>query len=544
MPSRFRGWSRIADIMVKYGFGILIDELAPTRVRFGMRRRTEAHGPVYTRVRLALEELGPTYVKFGQVMSARRDLLPPGLIEELKRLQDNVAPVPFAEVLPYVTEQCPVLRTCLQSIDPVPLAAASLSQVHGAVLADGTRVALKLQRPGITETIEADIAILKRIAVQIERHFPELAPYNPTGMVREFEEQIRRELDFVRDGQNADRLRENMRGVEGVRVPKVYWHLSGARILVMERIDGVRADDREALRRLGIAGREVAEHGLAAYAKQLFEDGFYHADPHPGNLFVTPAGDLVFLDFGIMGVLRPEKRRAFIALLTGFVERDVDAIVHAMDTIGIAIPQGQTDHLKDELFLLVTQYRDLAIRQFDLGSLLGDGAELLRSNGIRFPSSLMRLLVVLMMVIDLGRALDPGFRFTERIEPYLRNAARRDLLSTEQAISSIRKVRDAAADTVALPGAIGAVARRFSRDPIEIDLVNDDFHRIQVMLDAAGDKILIGLVTAAIVIGSSLVLDRAAITLPSWITTIAGICYLGAVVIGFFAIYHVLRHGP
>jgi ubiquinone biosynthesis protein len=341
MPFRFRGWGRIADIMVKYGFGILIDELAPARIRFGMRRRTEIHGPVYTRVRLALEELGPTYVKFGQVMSARRDLLPPGLIEELKRLQDDVPPVPFSAVLPYITEQCPALGTCLESIDPVPLAAASISQVHGAVLADGAQVVLKLQRPGIAETIEADLAILKRVAAQVEQRFPDLATYNPTGMVREFEEQIRRELDFVRDGQNADRLRENMRGIEGVRVPRIYWHLTGPRILVMERIYGVRADDREALRRLGIAGREVAEHGLAAYVRQIFEDGFFHADPHPGNLLVTAAGDLVFLDFGIMGVLRPEKRRAFVGLLTGFVERDVDAIVHGLHTIGIAVPRNR-----------------------------------------------------------------------------------------------------------------------------------------------------------------------------------------------------------
>lgn len=235
IPIRFRGWGLLADIMVKYGLGILIDELAPARVRFGTRRRTEVHGPVYTRIRLALEELGPTYVKFGQVMSASRDLLPPGLIDELKRLQDDVPPVPFAEVLPYIVEQCPALGECLLSVDPSPLAAAPILQVRGAVLADGSPVVLKLQRPGITETIETDIAILKGVAAQVEQRFPDLATYNPTGMVHEFEEQIRRELDFVGDGQNADRLRENMRNIEGVRVPRVCWHLSGPRILVTER---------------------------------------------------------------------------------------------------------------------------------------------------------------------------------------------------------------------------------------------------------------------------------------------------------------------
>ena len=542
MPFRFRGWGRIADIMVKYGFGILIDELAPARVRFGMRRRTEVHGPVYTRIRLALEELGPTYVKFGQMMSVRRDLLPPGLIEELKRLQDDVPPVPFAEVLPYVHAQCPELETCLRSIDPEPLAAASLAQVHGAVLADGTRVVLKIQRPGIAETIDEDIAILKQVAVQVERRFPDLAMYNPTGMVAEFEENIRRELDFVRDGQNADRLRENMRGIEGVRVPRVYWHLSGPHLLVMERIDGVRADDRDAIRRLGVAGREVAEIGLAAYVKQIFDDGFFHGDPHPGNLLVTPQGELAFLDFGIMGVLRPEKRRAVMGLLMGFVERDVDAIVRALEALGIEVPPDRLEHLKDEIYLLVTEYRDLSVRQFDLGGLIRDGTDLLRTNGLRLPSSLMRMLVVLMMVIDLGRILDPHFRFTERVRPYLEDVVRRDTFSFKNVASSILGVRDAAAETMALPAAIGDLARRFSQGPVEIDVDERVFRRIEVMIDQTGDKVLIGLITAAIVVGSSLILRNVPLSSPI-ITAAAGIAFVVAVIIGFYAIYHMLRHG-
>jgi ubiquinone biosynthesis protein len=543
MPWGFRGWRRIADIMVKYGFGILIDELAPARVRVGMQRRTRVHGPVYTRIRLALEDLGPTYVKFGQVMSARRDLLPPALIEELKRLQDDVTPVPFSQVLPYVIEQCPTLSTCLQSIDPEPLAAASIAQVHGAVLADGSRVVLKIQRPGIAATIDEDLIILEQLARQVEKRFPDLAVYNPTGLVREFAEQLRRELDFVRDGQNADRLRENLRDIEGVRVPRVDWHFSGPRILVMERIDGVRADDREAIRRMGVAGREVAEHGLAAYVRQIFVDGFFHGDPHPGNLRVTPAGELVFLDFGIMGVLRPEKRRAFVGLLTGFVDRDVDEIVYSLHALGIEIPPDRAEILKDELYLLVTEYRDLSVRQFDLGNLLGDGTDLLRSMGIQLPSSLMRMVVVLMMVIDLGRTLDPGFRFTERVEPYLRDAVRRDLFSTERAVAAARDLHDVAAESIALPGAIATVARRFGQGPVEIDLVNDDFRRIEVMLDQVGDKILIGMVVAAIVVGSSLVLDSAPVPLP-FITLIAAFAYLGAVVVGFVTIYHVLHSRP
>ena len=474
-------------------------------------------------------------------MSVRRDLLPPGLIEELKHLQDDVTPIPFAEVQPYIRAQCPELETCLRSIDPEPLAAASLAQVHAAHLADGTRVVLKIQRPGIAATIDEDIAILKMIAIEVEQRFPDLAVYNPTGMVAEFEENIRRELDFVRDGQNADRLRENMRGVKGVRVPRVYWHLSGPHLLVMERIDGVRADDRDAIRRLGVAGREVAEIGLEVYVKQIFDDGFFHGDPHPGNLLVTPQGELAFLDFGIMGVLRPEKRRAIMGLLMGFVERDVDAIVRALGALGIEVPPDRLEQLKDEIYLLVTEYRDLSVRQFDLGSLIRDGTDLLRTNGLRLPSSLMRMLVVLMMVIDLGRILDPHFRFTERVRPYLEDVVRRDTLSFKNVASSVLGVRDAAAETMALPAAIGDLARRFSQGPVEIDLDDKVFRRIEVMIDKTGDKVLIGLISAAIVVGSSLILRQAPLP-PPLITAAAGISFLGAVVIGFVTIYHIFTN--
>ncbi len=541
MSVRFRRYGQIADVMLKYGFGILIDELAPLGIRWGQRRRTEMYGSVYVRIRLALQELGPTYIKFGQMMSARRDLLPPPLIEELKHLQDDVAPVPFDQVLPFILEQCPTLSSCLASIDPVPLAAASLSQVHAAILADGAEVVLKVQRPGIVAAIEDDIAILRKLAARIEQLFPDLRTYNPPGMVQEFEEHIWRELDFVRDGRNADRLRENMRAVPRVRVPKVYWPLSGPRLLVMERIDGVRVDDREAIQSLGLLGREVAEIGLRAYVQQIFVDGFFHGDPHAGNLLVTPVGELAFLDFGIMGVLRAEKRRAFIALLMGFVDRDVDAILRALRDIGIRVADDGVESLKDEIYLLVTEYRDLSIRQFDLSRLIGDGADLLRRNGLRLPSSLMRMLVVLMMVITIGQTLDPDFRFTERAEPYLREAIRRDRVSFERLGTGVREIGEAASELVGLPATLGTAIRRFTEGPIELDLINDDFHRIERMLDQAGDKVLIGLVTGAIVVGSSLVLDNTQVALPGWVMVIAGISYIGAVAIGFVAIYHVVR---
>jgi ubiquinone biosynthesis protein len=224
----------------------------------------------------------------------------------------------------------------------------------------------------------------------------------------------------------------------------------------------------------------------------------------------------------------------------GFVERDVDEIVRALEALGIEVPPDRLEHLKDEIYLLVTEYRDLSVRQFDLGGLIRDGTELLRTNGLRLPSSLMRMLVVLMMVIDLGRVLDPHFRFTERVRPYLEDVVRRDTFSFKNVASSILGVRDAAAETMALPAAFGDLARHFSRGPVEIDLDDKVFRRIEIMIDQTGDKVLIGLISAAIVVGSSLILRN--VPLPGPIITVAaGISFLVAVIIGFVTIYHILR---
>jgi ubiquinone biosynthesis protein len=292
MVSRFRRYRQIADILVKYGFGIAVQELTPGiwRWRFYQSLFPEKR-PVYERIRLALEELGPTFIKFGQIASTRTELLPPELITELHKLQDHVAPAPFSQVRPVIEGYCGCIEEAFTRIEEEPVGSASLSIVYRAELKDGTRVAIKVQRPGIAEIIEKDLIILHGMARRVEATFPDLRVYNPTGMVSEFASQIRRELDFVRDGKNADRLARNMKGIPGVRCPKIYWEFSGPRLLIMEYVEGVRIDDVEGIRKSGNVPRELARTGFHAYMKQIFEDGFFHGDPHPGNLIVTGHGD-------------------------------------------------------------------------------------------------------------------------------------------------------------------------------------------------------------------------------------------------------------
>ncbi|HPK82291.1 MAG TPA: AarF/UbiB family protein, partial [Methanoculleus sp.] len=253
MVTRLRRYRQIADVLAKYGFGILVEEVFP-----GIGRLWKAPVPaeekqsVYERIRLALEELGPTYIKFGQIMSTRRELLPPELIAELQRLQDRVDPLPFEEIRPVIRKYCPNLEECFDIIEADPVAAASLSQVHRAVMKDGQVVALKVQRPGIVDLIEADILILQSLARRVESLFPDLRVYNLPGMVDEFAVQIRRELDFSQDGMNAERLRRNMRDIPCVKIPRIHWGITGPFLLAMDYVEGVRIDDVAAIRAFGL----------------------------------------------------------------------------------------------------------------------------------------------------------------------------------------------------------------------------------------------------------------------------------------------------
>ncbi len=277
---------------------IVIPDIIPKLVPKGIKAKILKQDPnlanlnIYRRFRLAIQELGPVFVKFGQIMSTRQESLPAELIKELKMLNDRVEPVPFEDIKATIEEYAPIEKS-FTYLNEQPFAAASLSQEHEAKLKDGSDVVLKVQRPGIREKVAIDLSILKFIAKKFDTLY-DLNIYNFPGIVEDFSKQITSELDFTRDGKNAELLAKNMEGMKGIRIPKIYWEFSGSRLLVMEHMYGVRIDDVDGMKKMGVDARDVARNGLHAYLKQIFRDGFFHGDPHPGNLLVTQSGDIVF----------------------------------------------------------------------------------------------------------------------------------------------------------------------------------------------------------------------------------------------------------
>ena len=542
MVSRFRRYRQIADVLVKYGFGIAVQELTPGiwRWKFYQKVFPETR-PVYERIRLAIEELGPTFIKFGQIASTRTELLPPELIAELHKLQDRVAPAPFSQVRPVIEEYCGCIEEAFRSIDEEPVGSASLSIVYRGELTDGTRVAVKVQRPGIAEVIETDLMILQGMAARVEGSFPYLRVYNPTGMVEDFATQIRKELDFVRDGKNAERLARNMKGIPGVKCPKIFWEHSGPRLLVMDYVEGVRIDDVEGIRKAGLFPREIAQKGFHAYMKQIFEDGFFHGDPHPGNLIVTQKGDIVFLDFGIVGIIRPEKRFIFANLVGSILENDVEVLIRSLEQLGIQVKPDQVESLRDDLYMALMDYNQIQLKEVNVSQLVHELTAVMRRYSMRVPLNLMLMLKVIMMVADLGMVLDPGFRFSSYMEPYMDELEEKGIVSEEFG----RRARQAA--TVALeglfelPASMNTILKRFSTGAITFDIADTDMHRFQIIMDRSTDRILAGFIIAALVIGSSVVIFASRQSIGGFVLLLAYAGFIAAVFMGILALYYSIR---
>ena len=539
-----RRYEQIAGILVKHGFEVFVRDLLPGTVewRLHWKHEVDIHGmDTNMRIRLALQELGPTFIKLGQIMSTRREILPPGLVEELTKLTDRVEPLPFEKVKPVIEDRCGLISETFKHVDEKPIAAASLSQVHLAELMDGTRVVLKVQRPGIREVIETDVGILEGIAERAEKAFPGLAVYNLPGLVREFARQIRRELDFVSDGKNADLLARNLEGVEGVRVPRIYWRYSCERLLVMEYIQGVRIDDVEAIRKMGYDPKVIAVRGFKAYLKQIFEDGFFHGDPHPGNLVVTTEGDIVFLDFGLMGIFRPERRDVMLRMLVALEDKDVDGLMKTFQQVGIRVREPLMDPFKDDVYLMLLEGESFNPEQ--PGTSVFQGlTTLLNKYRIRVPLVMMLMLKVMIQMQDDGLLLYPEFNFMKETRPYLGEILTKRMLSQETVRKTTLGLTDALQNLTEIPQSINETMKMLSGGTVRFKVAHDDLDRIGGAIDRATYRLLIGIVVASIVVGLSLVVFATHDILSADVFRLTLVGYGAAVVIGIYSLYRLVRH--
>ncbi len=449
----------LSVLVLDYGFGYVFDQLGISRLlplrrlRRGAPERAELPGP--RRLRLALAELGPTFIKLGQMLATRADFLPSAVIAELRGLQDRGPAVPFQEIRGVIeTELGRPIEQCFAEFDPLPLASASLGQVHAAALPGGREVTVKVLRPGLRRVIEEDLQILADAAHLLHRQVPSLRRFNLPAFARQFANQLEDELNYTIEAHNTDRLRHGLSQAEtSIRLPEVVWDLTTAQVLTTERLRGSRVDRLPDTARFdrAAAARQLGRHML----HQIFLDGFFHADPHQGNVLIADDGTIILLDCGIVGYLDPRTRNLLAEAVRRVYEEDVDGLVSAMSELGGLGHDTDFASLRSELARVVSRFVVLPRREFSLGRLLSHTLRVLWLNDIRLPADLSLAAKALLMTEAIGSELDPEFDFRELARPVVEEVAARALAPKALAERAVRSIE--------------LTVRRLARLPARID---------------------------------------------------------------------------
>jgi ubiquinone biosynthesis protein len=522
----------IASILVRYGFGDMVRRigLANALERAGRALHWDnaeefAHLPPPARVRRAMEEMGPTFVKLGQVLATRVDLFEPEWIAEFGKLQDHAPAVPYTEIREQLTEDLGAPpEDIFVDFDPEPLAAASIAQVYRGQLEDGTEVAIKVRRPGIPAIIEADLRWLMRLAELAEAEGPEFQSFRPKAVVHQFIQSLRRELDFVSECRNAERIAGNFAGYADedeapevgagedtlntlpvIVIPRIYWQWTRERVCVQEFIDGIPGRMLQAADEAGLDRKVLARRGAHAVLKMIVEDGCYHADPHPGNVFYLSGNRIAFIDFGMVGRLTEERRDELIGLLQGLVKNQPARVAELM------LNWAGDDAVEEETLVLeiqnfVDQYHGVPLKQLSLAAMLTDLVAILREQRLVLPPELSLLIKAFITLEGLGRELDPDFDMAGEAMPLVERFMRARYAPSALIKRGWRSAEATLALIANLPQDLSRLLRAARRGRLEIHLDVTHLKRVGNQIDSAANRLAVGIVVAALIIGSSIVM--------------------------------------
>lgn len=540
-------YRQIVNIFAKYGFADIISEIGLSRY-LPFRRRlsktpTDKLGIRASNFRKALEELGPTFIKAGQFLSTRPDLLPPQYIEQLENLLDRISPFPFELVKKIIEEEFKIpLEQKFSSFSEVPVAAASLAQVHIATNMEGIEVAVKVQRPNINDTIKSDIAILKSIASLLTRYSPYVESYDLQGLVREFEQQLIEELDFRIEASNLIILKKNIKEFKLIKIPDVYLDYSGARVLTMERINGFKVSNMDKLYDLDEKIRsKLASQLLQAYLKQMLEDGFFHGDPHPGNIFVLPEGRIALLDLGIMGRLDSDIRGEVTKLLLSFVQQESAQITDLALRLATLKTYPDLSSLRLDVGRLVTKYYNRPAEQVNIGEALVELMRVLSFHRLRMPPVFGMLGKTMLYVDRICRQLDPRVNYVKFINQSSQKLLA-ERISTQFTLPKvIRNMMDANDFLFDLPPKVHTLLQKISEDNFGIRFEHVGLEKLQQTLDRTANRLAFALIVAGLIVSSSLVMRIPVGPFIYGYPALGVTGFLLAGVLGLYLIYTMLR---
>ena len=506
-------YRQILTILFKYGFGDLVDrlhvgqylEIGLQMISRSRRERVEKLTRS-ERVRTVFEELGPTFIKLAQILSTRPDLIPPEFAQELAKLQDQVPPFPFSQVREIVEAELKApLEKKFQHFQEAPLAAASIGQVHRARLQSGEEVVVKVQRPGIRDLIEVDLEILLHMATLIERHVEELGIQRPTRIVEEFARILEKEIDYTVEAYHTERFARQFLGHDTIYVPRIYREATTERILTMEYIPGVKASEVAILDQQGFDRKIIASRGADLILEQVFQYGFFHADPHPGNVFILPGNVICYLDFGMMGSVDRQARENFADLVFGYLRRDESKVVQALLKIVEWDKEPDRRALERDIDDFIGAYLYKPLKELRIASLLAKLLALITRHRLRLPADIFLMIKAMSAVEGVGVLLDPDFEMIEKATPFIRRI-KMERLNPKRIIGEfLESGGDLLQLLKEIPGEVGDILRQIKQGKVKIGFEHQGLENFTFHIDRSSNRVAFALIISSLIIGSSLI---------------------------------------
>lgn len=538
-------YKEIAHILIKYGFSFVVEKLNIEDVAYKIPITNPSEEiknmSTATKLRCVIEELGPTYIKFGQILSTRKDLFDQDIIDELSKLRDSVEPfdTDIAKAI-FKNETGLEINDLFKEFNDIPIGSASIGQVYEGKLKNNEDVIVKIQRPNIEETIKSDMEILKTIAVALKDLNKDI-DIDLVQLVEEFHAQLIRELDYNFEAINAIKFKKIFEGSKEVYIPTIYNEYSTDKVLVMEKIIGVKLSDTSKIKELGWSTKNIAEIGVRSLFKQIFEYGFFHGDPHPGNIFVVSNNCISYIDFGMIGIIDNKMLNFLNDIAIAISKRNIERVIHLLIDMNILHSDIDNSNFRQDLLYLMHYYYDVPIEKLSISNILNEMFRFLRKYKIAIPSQLSMLAKTVITLEGTARSLNPNFSISSIVEEFIKYYYINKLSIDKVLLRAKDSTEEVLLDIKSIPKQLKVILRNLENNNFKVQMEDIKFTNLERCITDLATKLSMSLVLASIVVGSSLIISSQNVNQNIWIRMMAISGFFISFIIGILLVIKIFK---